>query len=238
MFKWIKSLLRKWVAEDTVHGEPARPPRTIEEGAAELVERSRAGDQVAMSQMMLIQEVAKDDKDPRQENAKRSLDAMWKYGKAHPAGAGSAFGAELKKQAEADRLSQLMAATMGSEEYSRALVNIAPEIAKNSVPKAIVTLANGPTLLERADQEPLIKLIADSIEDPDARTAFAIGVKHSDQVAEAAKRLPPQCQAMLRLGYLLGQARKIQAVRLKKTPVSNFCPDVGWELGEGPDVQS
>lgn len=239
MLNWLKVWIRKWVAEDTVHGEIARGPRTIEEGAAELMQRARTGDQVAMAQMMLIKDKANDPNAPEHERAKKSLAALWAYGKAHPIQSDGSFGAELRKSAEADRLARLMTSTMGSEEvYPRALVNMAPEIAKNSVSKAVVTLANGPSLLERGVQEPLIKVIADSIEDPQAREAFALGVKHSDQVAAAAQDLPPQCQAMLRLGYLLGQARKIQAVRLRQTPVSAFCPDVGWELGEGPDVQS
>lgn len=236
MFLWIKRILRKWVAEDTIGWQPALGPRTVEEGAADLVERARVGDQVAMAGMMLIRETA--EKEPQNEKAQRSFKALLDYAKSHPHKArASSFGAEIRRQTEASRLGTLMTSSMGSEAYPKALVNIAPEIAKNSVPVAITTLANGPSLLEVQGQEPLIQTIADSIEDPQVRAAFALGVKHSDQALAEMKKLSPECQAMLRLGFLLGQARKIQAVRLKKSPISSFCADAAWELGEGPDVQ-
>lgn len=207
-------------------------PATIQQAAAELVTRSRLGDQVAMSQLCLVREEA----EKGNKGAQRSLAILLDYIQKHPIESTSRFGDEMRRDNEADRLSELMFATMGNEDsYPRAVINLVPEIAKNDFNKAIVTLANGPSLLGNGE---VIIAIANTFTDEQVRAAFARGVKYCElAMKDGYKELPPECQAMVRLGYLLGSARKIQAIRHPNIPISALSSDAGWELGEGADVQ-
>jgi hypothetical protein len=236
MFQKLKTWLSKIFAPTSDAMMSAETtPETLQDLAAELVTRSRLGDQVAMAQMCLVREHA----EKGHPGAKRSMAALTNYVKRHPIESTSRFGDEIRRDNEADRLAELMFATMGNEEaYPRAVINLAPEIAKNDFNKAIVTLANGPSLLGNGNDVPIILAIANSFTDDQIRAAFARGVKYCENaMKDGYKELPPECQSMVRLGFLLGSARKIQAVRLPNVPISALSPEVGWELGEGADIQ-
>ena len=101
---------------------------------------------------------------------------------------------------------------------------------KNGLPAAAVVLASGPLLTA-----PVVQQLGISQFGSDESSAvFFHGVKFSseDTWAEVAPHLDPFMKRCLAVGQCVGRARKIQAVRMPKSSISNYSPVAGWELGE------
>lgn len=88
-------------------------------------------------------------------------------------------------------------------------------------------LANGPTLTNRR-----IVQTASVFGNEEDRRAFLFGVSRADR-AQAAPGVLDETQVKLfKIGKVIGQARKLQAVRRPDSKISAFDPMIGWELGE------
>lgn len=207
--------LRLFGSRDAIGLE--RPqPTTVEQGARDLVERARAGDQVAMGIICQARDRAKQ-RDPA---AMKGVKALHAYIKANPPRS-SQFGEEYLADQLASKLEELLE---DDESYLQAVRQVAPELGAKSLDKAITTLANGPAIAAKLTE------LRDSFEGEDEKKAFAIGaVKCNLNVPDD---MPQECRNALLLGYLLGMAHRIQRVREPGVPIKLLSPSAGWELGE------
>lgn len=101
---------------------------------------------------------------------------------------------------------------------------------RNGLPAAAVVLAGGPLLTK-----PVVQQIGASSFGSDESTAtFFHGVKFSGEESwnEVAPHLDPPLRRCLAIGQCVGRARRIQAVRMAKSPISAYSEVAGWELGE------
>lgn len=101
---------------------------------------------------------------------------------------------------------------------------------RNGLPAAAVVLAAGPLLTN-----PVIHQIGTTNFGSDESSAvFFHGVKFPEEEAwiEVAPHLDIPLRRCLAIGQCVGRARKIQAVRMPRSPISNYSPVAGWELGE------
>lgn len=221
----LKSWLRNWLSLDHVPpqiGGGILHPANISDGAASLVERSRAGDQNAKA---LIAEIGVRAREgvPR---AKKAYGLIEEYIQKHPyKDTKAGFGAEI----EVDQLCEDVAVGFCGEEisYVDIVTKKVPEIAAISLNKAAVTLANGPSLLVR-DGSTLLQDVSGSMQESD-RKAFMVGYHHGVQELNS---VPPNMRVPFLLGHILGTARRIQAVRCPGIPISVLSPQAGMELGE------
>ncbi len=215
MFAFIKAWLRKWLHEPPrINGGK---PASIKEGAAQLVERARLGDQNAMALMKQIGENAK----KKQPRALKAYSALMVYIKANPVTKEMTFGEEV----ESDNIADDIHTAFGAEDYCEVVFSKVPDLALRNINKAIVCLANGPSLLPDDEH---FKTVRESLS-PEDEKAFMLGYKHG---VKELDDVPEQFHCPFLLGHVLGTARRIQAVRLPKVPVSVLSPQVGMELGE------
>ncbi len=202
-----------------LHGQE---PKTMEEGAMQLVERARQGDQNAIALICTVRDEAK----KGSPKAKRGFAVLKAYIEKNPPKNLPSFGAELSKNRECDLICQEMMAGFG-EDYLEAVKKEVPGIAALSLPKAIVTVANGPNLLQDGAQN-LLHDVRDSFTD-DEQKAFILGIKHGISELD---RIPEGLQAPFIVGHVLGTARRIQAVRHPRVPLSILSAKLGYEFGE------
>jgi hypothetical protein len=101
---------------------------------------------------------------------------------------------------------------------------------KDGMEAAAVVLASGPLLTK-----PVVEQLGLSQFGSDESSAiFFHGVKFSSEDAwnEVAPHLDPVLRRCLAVGQCVGRARRIQAVRMPDSPISNYSVVAGWELGE------
>jgi hypothetical protein len=98
------------------------------------------------------------------------------------------------------------------------------------MPAAAVVLASGPLLTKNAVQELGISQFGSD----ESSACFFHGVRFSGESdwTEVAPYLDPVMRRCLAVGQCVGRARKIQAVRMKNSPIGAYSEVAGWELGE------
>lgn len=220
----FKGWIRRWVYSDTPHPvKMSGRPTTIADGAGQLVERARVGDQNAIALICQVRDNAKKGH-PR---AKQGYKALQVYIENHPVVSQSSIGEELADEAEVCIIAEDVHNATFEGDYVEVVREMVPELASKSIPKAIVALANGPSLLKR-DGSTYITEVYDSLSDLE-KTMFERGYKQG--VSELAS-IPSGLQCAFLLGHILGTARAIQAVRLPGVPIRVLAPQTGSELGE------
>lgn len=95
---------------------------------------------------------------------------------------------------------------------------------------AAVVLATGPLLTKQRIQEIALSQFGSD----QASAIFAHGVTNPsyEEWAAVAPHLDPVLRKCFAVGQCVGRARKIQAVRMPKVPISVYSEVAGWELGE------
>jgi len=220
----FKGWLRRWVYADTAHPpQMSGRPTTVQDGAGQLVERARMGDQNALALICQVRDNAKQG-NPR---AKLGYKALQVYIENHPVVEQGTMGEDLADEAEVCIIAEDVNDAAFEGDYVEVVREMVPDLAAKSIPKAIVALANGPSLLKR-DGSTYITEVYDSLTDME-KTMFERGYKQG--VTELAA-IPSSLQCAFLLGHVLGTARAIQAVRLPGVPIRVLAPQTGSELGE------
>lgn len=212
---WLAELLQPKTPLLAAHGEENRP-KTIKDGAQDLVERSRAGDQNAMALICLV----RDNAAKGNVRACQAADEILKYITDNPT-------EEVQKitTRKLEKLVREVQKAAFAGEFIEAVTSGVPEIAVHSIPKAVVTMANGPNLV-KTDK---LKTLFDSFESDDERKAFQMGFKHGTGEMNG---IPPKLRGPFILGHIIGTAYKLQVIRLPNTPLSIFSASLGAEFGE------
>jgi hypothetical protein len=195
----FKSWLRAWLFPDVSFGSL---PSSLTEVIADLVERARAGDQNAIAMICEI----RDNANRGESRAKESAREIEQYIKKHPV-----------TDMGCDQLVRETTAAFGADPYEKVLIEKVKPLAERNLKKAIVTVANGPSLL-RGYRE-LIETFAENLSDNE-RDAFKLGAAQTSIALQAMRNFSHECQHALILGYVLGKARRIQAVRLPGVPIA------------------
>jgi hypothetical protein len=195
------------------------PTPTQEQGARELVERARAGDQNAMAILQMVGENARQG----QPKARAAEGAIKRYIADNPAPLTNwAEGAEvigiLKNPENPD--DGLFETLLTLPQYEDARL----------VSTACVVLSH---------HEPWTKgriHALDSLMEPgcDEQRQFRMGVEGAGEarvLGPAIRSLPPELQGFLCAGHCLGTARKLQLARRADVPLTALCRDLEWELG-------
>lgn len=185
--------------------------------AKQLVIRSRAGDQNASA---IIMEVAKSAK-AGSPKAIQSNKAIAEYIKTHPVP---------------------NPRTMPATEWSDAMIGYISELQSNFSGEAVValipligdfgptTLANGPKL-----RNDIISKIGSEFCSEKERHAFSFGVRNSeesDKIKEGLGNVPEQIAVAVLIGCNVGEAKRIQLVRLPNVPISVLSKQAASELGD------
>jgi hypothetical protein len=192
---------------------------TQEQGARELVERARAGDQNAMAILQMVGDNARQG----QPKARAALGAVQRYIADNPAPlANWAEGAEvigiLKNPENPD--DGLFETLLSLPQYEDArLVHTA----------CVVLSFHEPWTKSR------IRAL-DGLMEPgcDEQRQFRMGIENAGDakvIGPAMRSLPPELEGFLCAGHCIGTARKIQLARREDVPLSAFCRDFEFELG-------
>lgn len=211
---------------------------SIRAAVESLVERARQGDQNAMGMIASVRDQAEEG-NPR---AEKTMMCMKAYIYEHPASDVGAEGKGLPDQRTRELLHSLgQGITSDDPEHYQAAVSMyIPETRRNidALDAAGVLLANGPTLLADAEgPNARISSLADEFGAEDGhpvREAFNYGMKRSREPAaiqNAMTVLPKKGVDAMCVGYAMGLAKRIQAVR-KGAPIAIYSVDAAWELGE------
>lgn len=219
----FKGWLRRWVAADTHPAQMGGRPMTVNDGAAQLVERARMGDQNAIALICQVRDNAK----RGNSRAQQGFKALQLYVENNPVASQGTMGEEIAGEVEANQLARQVCNAAFEGEYVEVVRELVPNLASQSVEKAIVALANGPSLLPR-DESTYISDVYNTLSQPEKKM-FAVGYRHG--ISELAS-IPSSLQCAFLLGHILGTARAIQAVRLPRVPISVLDPQTGFELGE------
>src|SRR5579859_1722971 len=176
--------------------------------SAEIGERARLGDQNAMATIAAVRASAK----KGSKKAIAALKAIIAYLKAHPIKMVSkpvVFGVD-----EGIGLTALQTVPTSATQILPTLRSF------DAILCAIVLLANGPLLTT-----PAINGLASTIEGEEQQSMFRLG-------AATAGKVQP-VDPFSKAGCIVGQARKIQAVRMGVPgSLGRFSPGAAWELGD------
>lgn len=196
-------------------------PKTMEEGARSLVERSRAGDQNAMALIAQIRQRALFGRDriPAGERmiAMTSYKLIGDYLDNHPV---DSIGVENATPPPSPRILSYVHPDV-PEWLPIALPECLPK--KKGFMAVVVRLANGR------------ELTSDDLE----RVSQVMGPENAGHVVAGAfkQAAPPGLDHLARtafvIGVCLGTAMTLQAVREGRAPVWMLSPEASWELGEG-----
>lgn len=194
---------------------------TMEVSARDIVLRARAGDQVAMADIIKGKELAA----RGSKQAKFGLRLIAEYIKKHPINKPT-FSGDKKPSTV---LGTIQRASSGTNlHYATVIVALVPNAGDKSLNDIAVTVANGPALTNQR-----LKEVTHVITSGECRKAFAYGLKNdSGKIKALAKSMNPECLCAMQTGYALGVARRIQAVRDSNVPISVLSKRVAWELGE------
>jgi len=171
----------------------------------QLVERSRCGDQVATAIISRVRRQA----EAGNKVARESLEEIKRYAKANkpytPAGEEAAALQVVLPEKDMNKIGPALSRV--------ALAN------PNS---AIVAIANSCNAMELAKQ------LNGELESD----GFVLAFKKPAEFLKVMRKLNHEEQHPALLGYVLGLACRLQAVRNPKTPVGVFSQIAAWELGE------
>jgi len=190
-------------------------------GAADIVERARAGDQVAMATLQLVgQESQKGNS-----RAKRAHKLLSSYIKKNPPPAVS-FGREGVRPLDRTNVAlnasfakSLAAADMS--DWAAGIITFLPIMQW----AGIVRLSHGPTLKDEHHQA-----IATLLGRKSGLYDYAVANAHSPKALTGATS--KKARQTVYLGYAIGTAMRLQDVRRPNSRISDFDQTTGWELGE------
>jgi hypothetical protein len=223
MFQLIQKF-KRWIAPKP-RLPIALPLTDVQQAAADLVERARNYDQVAIATIVATANEAK----AGNPKSKKGLEYILAYGRKNPIREYVSFGDELQAAAQSDVLAKKVSDAMATD-YLKAIFDEVPPLAMQSVHKAIVTVADGPILMVEGQPDSLLSQIAAALP-PDQSRVFMTAVKRCEKSMKLMKALPPDYHKALMVGIILGKACKLQAVR-NGASISLICPVAAWELGE------
>lgn len=199
-------------SQDKIMKQITRDKMTL--AAEDLVLRSRSGDQIATSQIVIIGQNSRGGN----KRARYAGTLIKDYIKKNPVGS---IGEELSVRVKSDsRIKNQLETEIDNnneEGYSQALSTLLPSMA---VHEAAVALSFGPNLTKER-----IKSVARLLIDNAERKAFEMGFSNWTQRG-------PKNDESYKLGRQIGMARVLQLVRLPKTSISILSPMAAWELGE------
>jgi hypothetical protein len=195
------------------------PATDQKQGAKELVERSRAGDQNAMAILQLIGENARAG-DPK---AQAGLSAVQKYIADHPP--------PLVEWPEAAQTIGVLKHPDNTDDVLFDALLTLPEFEDpRIVHTACVVLAQGPEWTRRRIHG------IDQLMEPgcDEQKQYRFGVEHAADpkfIRPQMSRLPRELAGFLCAGHCIGTARKLQLIQRADISPGILCKDVEWELG-------
>lgn len=175
-----------------------------QDAARDVVERARAGDQVAMGILAMVRDNAK----RGEPTAQQSYRAIERYIKRNPP---TGIGAEASDITHPKALQALWAADPSHETIVRALPLV-------SFWSGAVALSHGPNLTNER-----IETISQVLPEDQRPTLMQAIVQW---------KTTPESSPLLKLGRVIGLAKTLQLVRLPATPISLLSPIAAWELGE------
>jgi hypothetical protein len=191
----------------------------IQKASQTLVDRSRHGDQNATG---IIVEIRKN-RDRGNPQADASYRYMMDYIRKNPPAPQMSFGSEgrcpsfqkLKKVRD-----------LKGKPYGRFVVKFVLNMGKNVEDSKLAAhiLAQG-----RAIDWVALRDVLGSTPSQ-VRPAFRVGYQTPQQINQV--EASPVDLKMMQLGYILGLAEKVQKLKMPDTPISDFSPRMGWELGE------
>lgn len=189
-----------------VSPNPRISPQTqLETASAGLVERARVGDQNAMAMLHEVSIAAKGGN----AQAMAALQTIKSYINSHPVT--SISGEETVADDQAARKLNHFTQTEDLAQYVKALLIIVPAIQNSD--KAAVVLSHGPDLWACAER---LAAIASAFQNDSQKKAFALGVANSgntEQIMSFGSEMGAEDGQALNIGYCVGIARRIQAVR-------------------------
>lgn len=184
--------------------------RQLYEAARDVVERARAGDQVAMAILAQVRDNAK----AGSSRAKVSFRIMERYIAKNPP---TNFGVCDVTHSESLKAMWNLRAQPSADAAADIVVKEAPKLKFWQAIVALVHAPRGDALMAAVDQK-----IPDGLE----RESFRRGVNIRDPGTETAHL------GFWNLGRIFGLGRAIQRLQDESTPIAAFCPVVAWELGE------
>lgn len=188
------------------------------QGAKELVDRARAGDQNAMAMLQKVGENARAG-DPK---ARAGHDQVLSYIQKNPV-----------KSAYDPRASQALGILKEPSNPEGAILDVLvslpdlPDVGR-AIQAACVILSKG-----RPWNKPRVQLV-DSLLTPPAQEPFRYAFDHAlepQSLASAREQCDPELSGYLCAGHCIGLARKLQLLRLPQVPASSLCEGIAWELG-------
>src|ERR1700690_838147 len=191
---------------------------TQSDGAAQLVERARAGDQNAMAMLQMVGDNAR----AGSPKAKSGFGAVQRYIADHPA--------PLSNWEEgAQIIGVLKNGDNSDEDVFETLLSLPRYQDSNLIQTACVVLSMGPNW-----DNPRVHAL-DGLLEPQSppQSAFRMGLENAGEpvIKTASRQMPPEPEGYLCAGHCIGMARKIQIMRDPSSPVGILCKGVEWELG-------
>lgn len=199
--------------------------KSVERGAASLVERARCGDQVAMG---ILVELGRAAKSGNQRAAKAARDVQ-RYIEEHPPMARMA-GESVGIDADAKTSGALWSGmrTEDDLQYSAVVVALVPCI--QCAERSITMLSLGPDIWQDAER---LGALAACFGAEEHKVAFGIGVANAGNadalVSFGAEMEPDELMAM-HIGHCVGLARRIQGARRPDTSIGVLSKMAAWEL--------
>lgn len=192
----------------------------IKTSVANLVQRARQGDQNAMAQIAMVGKNAKKGNKRAQFTAKE----LQEYIDSNPPVS------RMGKEVDRTPVFRSLKNGVKSNKYCTAILTLCPRVGtnKDDMRACCVIIAGGPPLNNHR-----IKSLGAAFGD-DA-PLFYHGVKHhndSKEISTFAADIEPEAKKVLHTGCCVGMARSLQLVRMDDTPITPYCADAGWELGE------
>lgn len=204
--------------------------QSLKEEVAGVVIRARAGDQNAMGLLVEVGKAAKGGNSKAKLAQKYALD----YIKTNPVDDKITFSGTNITWLQVRPYVRRMQSAFGAETPTDYVRGIIPTITHMGQ-YAVTTLANGPSLLPRKGNNNCVRALMLAFSNPEDRKAFQYGLNNSQygsEIAARAAKLNPQQLFALAIGCIVGQARRIQAVRLPNVPISVLSKDAAKELGD------
>jgi hypothetical protein len=196
----------------------------VEAAARNLVERSRAGDQNALSLICAVRQNRT--KSPR---VQASYDAIQDYIKRHPAPEQTYFQGENVESSAPRILAEAIKTSPDEGDRAAAVSAFLPH--EPSIVPAVSAhvLANGPDIDGR-----FVIIIEGHLPKP-LRRLFrrAMRTRKPDDCDLITRQIKSShARDVFRLGWALGRAAIEQAMKRGEVPISHYSEDVAWELGE------
>ena len=184
--------------------------RQLYEAARDVVERARAGDQVAMAILAQVRDNAK----AGDARAKASFRIMERYIAKNPP---TNFGVCDVTHSPSLLAMWSLRSQPTADEAAAVVMTEAPKLRLWQAIVALVHAPKGDGLISAVDEK-----IPEGIE----RESFRQGVDIKNSGKNTAHL------GFWNLGRIFGVSRAIQRLRDESIPIAAFCPVVAWELGE------